>query len=468
VVCDKIKKEMDVTRPLERERLGTYLRLLRRSKGLSQQQVTDRCREQFDTRSLIRWEQGQVIPKREKLHALLGVLKATSEQSELAYRLAGDVKSLVQWRNDNDLWTPLLGDVIRTARLAKGWSEKELAACVKTSASNLSYYENNRRFPKDEVLRSLEKVLGIDLSEEQIFPTTLRQSLESLDEAGWEQHLADLQNRVLSAPHDFAGYLVLPCYYTILLQYRMRQPRSWLPMARLLQLWAEWSLTQGDFPTLGHIGHRMTNIPVSWPVGVTPLPKIGKTVTNTDGTTITDEIATEVFRGHLYVARAEMQNRHFTSSLKILCSLEPPHSDKRSVDYCKAYAQLLRDRARLHMEIGLHEKAIEESSQALRYAEESAERRTWDYTQLITARVLVSSSTSMAVRDRAMRFLPAIPERATDPSTELTYLLGHAQVQLALGQKNHVSSLLEKANKIAITHHLPYRLSQIQELFRQL
>ena len=59
-----------------------------------------------------------------------------------------------------------LGERIRQARLAKGWSQPELARrCGWDSQSRISQYETSKREPQLDDLRRMANALGMTLSE---------------------------------------------------------------------------------------------------------------------------------------------------------------------------------------------------------------------------------------------------------------------------------------------------------------
>lgn len=58
--------------------------------------------------------------------------------------------------------TKTLGDFIRTARVGKGISLRELARRLEITPSYQSDIENDRRIPADEILRASAKELSID------------------------------------------------------------------------------------------------------------------------------------------------------------------------------------------------------------------------------------------------------------------------------------------------------------------
>ncbi|WP_247842569.1 XRE family transcriptional regulator [Pseudomonas sp. MWU12-3103b] len=60
-----------------------------------------------------------------------------------------------------------IGQIIRTARKAKGWTLDELAHQVETDAGNLSRLERGKQFASKELLGRIMKVLGIELSQAQ-------------------------------------------------------------------------------------------------------------------------------------------------------------------------------------------------------------------------------------------------------------------------------------------------------------
>lgn len=58
-----------------------------------------------------------------------------------------------------------LGDRVRSARVAAGWSLRELAKRLHKTPSYLSDIENDRRVPSEETLRDLATILGLDFDE---------------------------------------------------------------------------------------------------------------------------------------------------------------------------------------------------------------------------------------------------------------------------------------------------------------
>lgn len=58
-----------------------------------------------------------------------------------------------------------IGQTIRKARKAKGWTLDELAHQVETDAGNLSRLERGKQFASKELLGRIMKVLGIELSQ---------------------------------------------------------------------------------------------------------------------------------------------------------------------------------------------------------------------------------------------------------------------------------------------------------------
>lgn len=57
------------------------------------------------------------------------------------------------------------GEVIREARVARGWSLRELAKRIDITPSYLSDIENDRRVPAEDVLRALSTELELDFDD---------------------------------------------------------------------------------------------------------------------------------------------------------------------------------------------------------------------------------------------------------------------------------------------------------------
>lgn len=58
-----------------------------------------------------------------------------------------------------------LGDRVRGARVAAGWSLRDLAKQVGKTPSYLSDIENDRRVPSEDTLQGLSQILGLDFDE---------------------------------------------------------------------------------------------------------------------------------------------------------------------------------------------------------------------------------------------------------------------------------------------------------------
>lgn len=58
-----------------------------------------------------------------------------------------------------------LGDRVRVARVAAGWSLRDLAKRVDKTPSYLSDIENDRRVPSEDTLQGLSQILGLDFDE---------------------------------------------------------------------------------------------------------------------------------------------------------------------------------------------------------------------------------------------------------------------------------------------------------------
>lgn len=71
------------------------------------------------------------------------------------------VRSLADMADRNET----LGDRMRAARVAAGWSLRDLAKRVDKTPSYLSDIENDRRVPSEDTLRDLSQILNLDFDE---------------------------------------------------------------------------------------------------------------------------------------------------------------------------------------------------------------------------------------------------------------------------------------------------------------
>lgn len=65
----------------------------------------------------------------------------------------------------NNISNQSLGDLIREARVAKGFGLRELARKIGKTPSYLSDIENDRRVPAEEVLQDIARMLDMDFDE---------------------------------------------------------------------------------------------------------------------------------------------------------------------------------------------------------------------------------------------------------------------------------------------------------------
>lgn len=65
----------------------------------------------------------------------------------------------------NDISNQSLGDLIREARVAKGFGLRELARKIGKTPSYLSDIENDRRVPAEDVLQDIARLLDLDFDE---------------------------------------------------------------------------------------------------------------------------------------------------------------------------------------------------------------------------------------------------------------------------------------------------------------
>jgi transcriptional regulator with XRE-family HTH domain len=65
----------------------------------------------------------------------------------------------------NNISNQSLGDLIREARVAKGFGLRELARKIGKTPSYLSDIENDRRVPAEDVLQDIARMLDMDFDE---------------------------------------------------------------------------------------------------------------------------------------------------------------------------------------------------------------------------------------------------------------------------------------------------------------
>lgn len=80
-------------------------------------------------------------------------------------RLAVTAERPVRYVADMADRSETLGDRVRAARVAAGWSLRDLAKRLGKTPSYLSDIENDRRVPSEETLLGLSQLLGLDFDD---------------------------------------------------------------------------------------------------------------------------------------------------------------------------------------------------------------------------------------------------------------------------------------------------------------
>ena len=84
----------------------------------------------------------------------------------MAGRLCGEARVAVRFTaNMADRGPGSLGDLIRTARVARGMRLRELGRRAERTPSYISDIENDRRIPSEDVLRRIAEILELDFED---------------------------------------------------------------------------------------------------------------------------------------------------------------------------------------------------------------------------------------------------------------------------------------------------------------
>ena len=425
--------------------LGDYLYQLRKALKMSPQELADKAAV-IDRKSIERWENGETLPKRDKLDAYLTALEATPLQWEAAYRLAGDFKELARLQSSEQLgWSLLPGDLIRAARRARGLSVTGLAKKIDIEVPKISQYENNRRLPDVQTSKKLEQLLGVWLYREENVPDVLNRE-------EWDNHLNAIELRMLRDPRSFIGSNMLPVTMDRLLMFASFAPYDQEPLLRLLRLWAGWADNQGNFELVEQISGRMVAMPIK---------KIARRSTERPDSLA---IYVERLRGRLYLMQMYMHQHLFHEAER--------QWEVASERFPKAYfdgdlalrIQIARDASRLYRDVGNTTAACRKAEDAYHLAEISNSQKIVDICAMNWAHILTSSQyVPRETANTALNLLPNLPPATVSDPTRSTYLIGHAKVLINIGAWQDAVPYLTQARVIATRCNLQHRLRQIDE-----
>ncbi len=149
-------------------RLGHSLRALRLKRGMSQEQVAIQAR--ITPRTLRYWESDNYqMPRLVELENVLKALEATPSERVEIYALLPDRRRnplVQQGEGTRNIPASLLGplpgsgDMIRTMRMRRGWTQEQFADEMRINRSTIFRWESTRTVPSEDDSARLCGVLG--------------------------------------------------------------------------------------------------------------------------------------------------------------------------------------------------------------------------------------------------------------------------------------------------------------------
>jgi transcriptional regulator with XRE-family HTH domain len=149
--------------------LGSHLRQMRLSRGLSIRALAHRARVSPST--LSRWESGSTSPRVYELEAVLTALQASGSERASAWQQLHAPRVVRAFTTESMHLTlpagaaPIGGELIRAMRRRRGWTLEQVALNVGVTVSTVSRWERSESWPSAEQLACLCAVLGASEAE---------------------------------------------------------------------------------------------------------------------------------------------------------------------------------------------------------------------------------------------------------------------------------------------------------------
>ena len=144
--------------------LGSHLRQMRASRGLSLRQLAQASRVNPST--LSRWESDATCPRVYELEAVLTALRASDSERALAWQQLKAPRAVRVITTESVSLVlpagaaPIGGELLKAMRRRRGWTLEQVAFHVGVTVSTVSRWERSERWPSEEQLSRLCSLLG--------------------------------------------------------------------------------------------------------------------------------------------------------------------------------------------------------------------------------------------------------------------------------------------------------------------
>jgi transcriptional regulator with XRE-family HTH domain len=149
--------------------LGSHLRQMRASRGLSLRQLAQASRVNPST--LSRWESDATCPRVYELEAVLTALRASDSERALAWQQLNAPRAVRVITTESlslvlpARAAPIGGELLKAMRRRRGWTLEQVAFHVGVTVSTVSRWERSEGWPSEQQLSHLCAVLGASEAE---------------------------------------------------------------------------------------------------------------------------------------------------------------------------------------------------------------------------------------------------------------------------------------------------------------
>ena len=149
---------------------GELLKTYRLKRGLLQREVGDTIKRGF--RTVSNYERNTVMPSLENLKALIGMLNISSQDLKIIYKKTNNANIIkkieellsIQKKcppNEYSINHETLGKLLRSYRLKRGFSQREVGDAIKRGFRAVSKYEHDIVSPPHRILDALVKMFDV-------------------------------------------------------------------------------------------------------------------------------------------------------------------------------------------------------------------------------------------------------------------------------------------------------------------
>lgn len=136
---------------------GSLIKTWRKKSHLSYKDLS--MRSGVSAATLSRWEAGRTQPRMAELEAVLSALQVSAMERQQALALMEAPRAIQKLRETAGAGPPVSGDLLRTMRLRRGWTQQETARRAGILQGTLARWESSQDWPSSERLHTLCYVL---------------------------------------------------------------------------------------------------------------------------------------------------------------------------------------------------------------------------------------------------------------------------------------------------------------------